>query len=271
MSESDIDADGLGLSGRTVVVTGGASGIGLATVKRLLAAGANVGVVDLVPEGIEDALDEVDPRRERTIGAASDTTDEAAMTVAVDTVVARFGALDGLVTAAGVRQTPISFLDLDLDTWATVQRVLVKGTLIAVRIAARVMIAGGRGGSIVTIASVTGLMPRVRLAAYCSSKAGVIHLTKVVALELARHDIRANVLAPALTLTPRIDRAVALEGDHILGDKILGNLSEFRPGIPLGRAGRAEEQANAIVSLLSPTASFTTGAVLSVDGGVNVV
>lgn len=261
----------MSMSDKVVAITGGAGGIGLATAERLIADGAKVAVLDLGEEAVRGAAAKLSPDGSAAIGLTVDTTDEAAITEAIGTVRQRFGRLDGLVTAAGVRQAAALALDLDMAVWERTMRVNVTGTFLAARAAARVMIEDGTKGSIVTIASITGHQARWAQSAYCASKAAVAHLSRVLALELSQHDIRVNIVSPGVTETPMIKQAIRDDGPDVLRDKVEGSLAQFRVGIPLRRLAQPEEQAEAICFLLSPAASFITGVTLFVDGGVSIL
>lgn len=251
-----------------VAITGGAGGIGFATAQHVIESGGRVAIMDLADEAVSAAVQKLDPHGERALGVPCDTTDDVGMSTALEGVVTKLGRLDGLVTAAGIRQTAATALDLDLAVWEATHRVNVTGTFVACRAAARVMIERKTPGSIVTIASVTGMNARIGQAAYCVSKAAVLHLSRVLSLEWAAQKIRVNVVCPGVTRTPMIDKAVRDEGEQVLTDKLDGSLELFRPGIPLRRLADPAEQASAITFLLSDAASFISGAVLSVDGGV---
>ena len=257
---------------RVVAVTGGAGGIGLTTARRLADEGAHVVVLDLGDGLVVDAVEELTGAGGSASGRSVDTTDEAAMTAALEEVVAARGRLDGLVTAAGVRQTQADGVDLDLAVWQRVLHVNVTGTFVAARVAARLMRAQEpAGGSIVTVSSVTGIGARSGYTAYCTSKAAVIQLTRVLALELAGDGIRVNAVCPGPTATAMLEEAAEREGPEVIDRKVRGSLEELRPGIPLGRLARPDEQAAAICYLLSDDASVITGAALPTDGGTSAI
>ncbi len=260
-------------SNKVVAITGGAGGIGLATAQRLLARGNRVVILDLEGPTVDRTVAELaqTASADQVIGFACDTTDEESVVTAMRSVKEHYGYLDGMVTTAGIRQTAASALDLDLAVWSATQSVNVTGTFIAARESARLMVETGRRGSIVTIASVTGISARVNQSAYCASKAAVIHLTRALSVEWAQYGIRVNAVSPGPTRTPMIELAVKNEGLKVLDDKLYGSLKQFRPGIPMGRLAEPEEQAAAIDFLLSDDASFITGVSLSVDGGAGVV
>jgi len=256
-------------SGEPILITGGAGGMGEAMARRLAGSGARVALCDLDPESVGAAAERLAADGLEVIGVAADTTDEASMSAAVEVVVRRFEGLHGLVTAAGVRMTAAGFEELDVATWDRIQRVNATGTWVAIRAARSALIASA--GSIVTVASVTARGARWHQSAYAVSKAAVLHLTRQVALEMAPHGVRANTLCPGVTLTPMIEQAARTDGPTLMQDKLHGSLEQFRPGIPLGRLARPEEQAAATEFLLSSDASFITGVALYVDGGVSML
>ncbi|MFH1103567.1 MAG: SDR family oxidoreductase [Actinomycetota bacterium] len=259
----------LGLEDTTVLITGGASGIGLATSRYLLGAGARVVIVDVNQEVLEKAGAELG-EPERVVTVKSDTTAEDQMTAAVDTAVKRFGRLDGLVTCAGIRQTSQSALEIPREVWSRIIEVNLWGTFVALRAGGRVMVAQ-RSGAIVTVASMAALIPRMGQAAYGASKAGVMHLTRTFALEFSRHQVRVNAVNPGTTLTPLIEKAMRDEGADLLEKRIKGDPSQFRGGVPLGRMSYPEDQAGVIAFLLSPLARFMTGQMIFVDGGESMI
>jgi NAD(P)-dependent dehydrogenase (short-subunit alcohol dehydrogenase family) len=241
-------------NGRVALVTGGASGIGLATVKRLLEAGWKVAAVDRDEKQLAAvARDLAQPRRLFT--APLDVTDEAAAEKVVAMSAEALGGLDGVVNSAGIAadiyalQTPVALFRKVLD-------VNVVGTFIVARAAARIMKDRG-GGAIVNISSVSGVRGSKGRSAYGSSKAAVIVLTQVLANDLARYRIRVNAVAPGPVETPMV-KQVHSEADRKLWLRYL----------PLRRYGTPEEIATAIEFLLDGTRSaYITGEVLAVDGG----
>jgi NAD(P)-dependent dehydrogenase (short-subunit alcohol dehydrogenase family) len=257
------------LAGRTIAVTGATGGIGMATVDRLVDAGARVILLDLVPELVASTTERLAAAGHAVVGHAVDTADEAGMVAALADGTARLGPLDGLVTAAGIDHKQTNMMDVDLALWERVHRVNLTGTFVACRSAARHMI--GRGGAIVTIGSVSAVTARMGKVPYCSSKAGVLHLTRAMALELAAHDIRVNAVCPGPTETQMVTEAIRNDGPEARERRIIGSLEQFRVGIPLRRMGTPDEQAAVIEFMLSPGSSFMTGTAMFVDGGVTVL
>jgi 3-oxoacyl-[acyl-carrier protein] reductase len=244
-------------AGRRALVTGGASGIGLAVARRLTAAGAVVALLDRDPavKGVADGL-----------GAAAlvaDIVDDAAVEGAVDrSAVALGGPPDVLVSSAGVYRIA-RLLDMDAAAWDEVLDVNLRGTLLAGRAVARGLAAAGRRGAIVNLASTAALVADASepTAHYNASKAGVVALTRQMAAEWAPLGIRVNAVCPGVIDTPML----RLMDDPAAGERYL------REGVPLGRLGTADEVAAVVAFLASDEASYVTGVALPIDGGATIL
>lgn len=229
------------LQGRVAVVTGGASGIGRATVAALGGRGCRTAVWDLQTSDVGD------------LGLAVDVGDPDAVRAATERTVAELGGLDVMVANAAVGGYG-NIVDLPDAAWRRVLRVDLDGVFYCLRDASRVMRDRG-GGRIVVVSSRDGLRPEPGMSAYDVAKAGVIHLAQVAALELARHNVLVNVVCPGPTDTPMLDAVRRTPG--------LEEALATQP--PLGRLGTPEEIAEAIVFAASH--DWMTGSVLVVDGG----
>ena len=234
------------LDGRVALVTGGASGIGAATVALLRARGATVVAADLA-EG-----DGIVPL---------DVTDEGAVDAVIASIVADHGRLDLAANVAGFPGVWAEVADATTDTWRHTMSVNLDGVFFCLRAELRAMRVTG-SGSVVNVASSAGQMGVPGLAAYSASKHGVIGLTKSAALEVARQGIRVNAVLPGSIRTPML-RGFA-GGDEEALEK-MGRRS------PMGRLGEPEEIAESIVWLLSDAARYLTGTCLEADGGVAAV
>jgi NAD(P)-dependent dehydrogenase (short-subunit alcohol dehydrogenase family) len=239
---------------RVALVTGAASGIGLATVRRLLEAGWKVAAVDRDEKALASLSGEIGLPR-RLFSSALDVTDETAAEKAVAMAGEALGGLDGVVNSAGIAadihalETPVALLRKILD-------VNVVGTFIVARAAARLMKDRG-GGAVVNIASVSGLRGGKGRSAYGASKGAVVVLTQVLANDLARYNIRVNAVAPGPVDTPMV-KAV-----HTAADRAL-----WLRHVPMRRYAEPGEIASVIEFLLDGTRSgYVTGEIVAVDGG----
>jgi 2-hydroxycyclohexanecarboxyl-CoA dehydrogenase len=246
----------MGLSGRTAVVTGGASGIGRAIALRLARDGADVGILDVDVAGAERVTREVTAIGRRALAVETDVASSASVRAAVERVHRELAPVGILVNAAGVASF-VPLLQMTEETWDRLVAVHLKGTFNCTRAVLPDMIAA-RWGRVVSIASVAGLTAGgPGLAHYAAAKAGIIGFTKAVALEMASFGITVNAIAPGLIDTPLLDRS--------------GMPREVRERIvqqmPVGRIGAPDDIAAACAYLVAEDASFVTGQVLSPNGG----
>jgi len=242
--------------GKTALVTGGGSGIGLATALAFAEAGANVAVADLAREAGEAVVRTICENGGSAAFFQADVSDEQAVRAMIGEVVQRFGSLDIAHNNAGVEGKTVPMCDLPSDNWRKVIDVDLSSVFYCMKAEIDEMVRRGGGGAIVNTASASGLIGGYNLSAYTAAKHGVVGLTKAAAADYGSRNIRINALCPGPIDTPFIAEL----------PKPVRNRLTF--GVPLNRLGKPEEMASAVLWLCSDAASYVTGHALSVDGGV---
>ncbi len=274
------------LHGKVAIVTGAGrrGGLGAAIAARLAAEGAVVVVADIgaasgpnLPASAVGASDEmqqvvaeieagVGPGHGRAHAIACDMLDAAAVEDLVAQTVQRCGGVDILVNNAGIGYLMKPLIELSMDEWDTVMGVNLRGAFAATQAVAKRLIAQGRGGRIVNIASQAAKSGFPHAAAYCASKHGMVGLTRVAAIELAAHGITVNAVCPNHVTT----RLGAWQNSYfakLLGKSVEQYLADMKARIPMGRAGLPEDTAQVCAFLCSAQAAYITGEALNVSGG----
>ena len=244
-------------TGQVALVTGAASGMGLATARAFADAGAAVVLADVNEAALRAATDGLTAAGHRALGVACDVSDEDQVAALVERGVATFGRLDMAFNNAGIQAPPSDAADEPADVFDRVHAINLRGVWACMKHELRQMRAQG-SGAIVNCSSLGGLVGLPGRAAYHASKHGVIGLTKSAALEYAPRGIRVNAICPGPIETPMVAAMIA-RGEL--------NVPEAVANQPIGRLGRAEEIAAAVLWLCSPGASFVLGVALPVDGG----
>ncbi len=235
---------------KVAVITGGASGIGLATAKNLLSKGANVVLVDWN----EDVSRIAESLNERALGIRCDVSSDTDVKKCVDDVLEKFGHIDYLVANAGIGGGPNKAHEVSIDEWNKVIGVNQTGIFLMNKYVIPNMLING-GGAIVNTSSMYGLVGTTMSFAYSASKGAINQMTRSLALTYARDNIRVNAIAPGYVDTP-ILASVPKDMKDAMANQL-----------PIGRLGKDTEIANLICYLLSDEASFITGAIVPIDGG----
>jgi NAD(P)-dependent dehydrogenase (short-subunit alcohol dehydrogenase family) len=247
------------LDGKTTLITGGAGGIGCATALLFASEGAAVGIVDLNEEAGQAIAREISAAGGRAIFERGDVTRAADCRRVVERIVHEFGGIHILFNNAGIIRRA-SVLEISEADWDVVMSVNVKSIFLMCREVIPIM-ARGEGGSIINTASGWGLAGGPRAVAYCASKGAVVLLSKAMAIDHGRQKIRVNCICPGDTDTAMLRNEARQLGEP--EDRFLAESANR----PLGRVGRPEEIARAVLYLASDAASFVTGTAMVVDGG----
>lgn len=245
------------LEGKYALVTGAARGIGESIANTLAANGARVAFADIDFDTVKQTANKIP----NSLAVAVDISSESQVASAIDEVLKEFGRLDILVNNAGVNTARhrVNIDQFPLEEWERIVKVDLTGTYLVSRAVSRVMIQQ-RDGRIINIASVLGVIPARLQCAFTSAKAGVVHLTRTLAIELGEYGILVNCVAPGSTLTEGTKQLFYNTAEKDRANRLLSH-------VPLGRAGTVQEMANAVLFFAAPASSYITGQTLCVDGG----
>jgi NAD(P)-dependent dehydrogenase (short-subunit alcohol dehydrogenase family) len=252
------------LDGRVAVITGGASGIGAASVRLFVEQGARVVIADVSDDAGHSLATSLGPA---AVYLRTDVSREADVTAAVELAVSRFGRLDCMFNNAGISGPLGGIADTPADEFDRTIGVLLRGVFLGMRAAAPVL-TRQRSGSVISTASVAGLQAGFGGHIYSAAKAAVVHLTRSVAMELGEHGVRVNCLCPGGVATPIFGKALGLSDEAAAAVDRLSPLLAASQPIP--RACRPEDIAEAALWLASDAAGFVNGHALVVDGGISL-
>ena len=244
-------------NGQVALVTGAASGMGLATARAFAEAGAAVTLADISKDALQQAVDQIKSIGGNAIAVLCDVADEAQVAVMVERTVTEFGRLDAAFNNAGIQVQSSEVADQSAEDYDRVNAINLRGVWACMKHELQQMRRQG-SGAIVNCSSIGGLVGRAELAAYHGSKHGVIGLTRSAALEYAARGIRVNAVCPGTIDTPMVSSM--LEKGMLAMDDLLRDL-------PMKRLGKGEEIAHAVLWLCSSGSTFVTGQALAVDGG----
>ncbi|WP_047604787.1 SDR family NAD(P)-dependent oxidoreductase [Pseudomonas putida] len=244
------------LQGKVVLVTGASSGLGAHFAQLVSGAGAKVALAARREERLQTLAEQLRAQGGEVIAVALDVTSRASVEAAFDWAEQAFGVVDVVINNAGVGGA-VKALDVSEQEWSTMISTNLDGVWRVAQCAAQRLAKAGRGGSIVNIASILGERVGTGLSHYCAAKAGVLQLTKALALEFARYDIRVNAIAPGYFQTEMNDSYFASEKGQ----------AYIKAAVPMRKLGQLEQLDGPLLLLASSAGSFMTGATLAVDGG----
>jgi len=244
------------LADKTALITGASSGLGRHFAKVLADAGATVVITARRLERLQILAAEIESAGGKALAVQMDVTDNASIKAAFNKAQAQLGSIDILVNNAGVGD-PRGFMDMPEDAWDSMMDTNLKSVWRLAQEASQRMVKADKGGSIINIASILGLRVAPKLSHYATAKAGVIQLTKAMALELARHNIRVNAIAPGYIQTEMNDEFFTSPAGQ----------NYIKQHMPMRRLGQEDELSGPLLLLASAAGSFMTGSVITVDGG----
>ncbi|WP_321792531.1 glucose 1-dehydrogenase [Burkholderia pyrrocinia] len=244
-------------NGQVALVTGAASGMGLAAARAFAEAGASVALADIRADTLDAATQELTAAGHRVIGVAGDISDEIYVKSLVEQTVKAFGRLDAAFNNAGIQSPAVETADVSSDVFDRVNAINLRGVWLCMKYELIQMRSQG-SGAIVNNSSLGGLVGVPGRAAYHAAKHGLIGLTKSAGLEYAARGIRVNAICPGIVETPMVT-------DMLKGEAAVMN--EMMKDVPIGRLGTAQEISDAVLWLCSPGSTFVVGVALPVDGG----
>ncbi len=250
------------LKDKVAIITGGGSGFGEVTARLFAREGAAIMLADINGEAAQTVADSIASEGGQVGWARTDVTSSSSVEAMVQAALNRFGRVDILFNNAGIEGFG-TVVDTDENTWERIFAVHVRGTYLCSKYALPAMIEGRRGGSVVNVSSVAGLVGIRNMTAYSAAKGAILSMTRSMAVDFAQYGVRVNCVAPGTTMTPMGQRLV--EGDT--PEQLALRMSRY----PLNRFGRPEEIANAVLFLASDESSYATGSCLVVDGGLTAV
>jgi len=251
------EVSGFSLDGKVTLITGGSRGIGKATALAFAKAGANVIVSSRKLADLEEVVESIRNFGGKGMAVPAHMGKMEDIKRLAETIKEKYGSIDILVNNAGTNPAVVPFIDAEERLWDTIMNLNLKGLFFLSQAVAKLM-REKNGGVIINVASVYAFKPEMEMAIYSISKAGVVGMTKAMALELVKYNIRVNALVPGLVRTQMIESSLAMPGGENM----------FTKRIPMSRLAQPEDMVGAMLYLASPASGYMTGQTLIVDGGL---